>query len=672
MSADAFARLAAALADRYRFEEGAHGGAHLLGQGGMATVYLAEDLKHQRKVAIKVLRPELAASLGPERFLREISITARFDHPNILPLLDSGEAAGVLYYIMPFVEGESLRDRLTRQKQLPLDEALRIAREVADALGYAHAREVIHRDIKPENILLSAGHARVADFGIARAITEAGGDRLTETGLAIGTPTYMSPEQSLGERDLDGRSDLYALGCVLYEMLAGEPPYTGSTAQAVVAKRMTQAVPSVRVLRETVPAAVDRAITIVLAKSPADRFPSATDLVAALSVVHDPHATTRVPAAHPPARRWIPAVVGLLLLAAVALGLLRSRRGVAPVLDPNLIAIAPIDVPDPSLAVWREGVVDLLSRTLDGAGSLRTVSPSVVLRRWQGRSDRASAISLGRRTGAGFASTGSLSRNGPDSVELRAAVLDVRRSSVVGEVTVVGTTDRLGALVDSLGLEMLRTLSRDRPVAAARQATIGPAPLPALKAFLRGEQFYRRSSYDSALVAYDQALRSDSAFTLAYYRMGQVFSWNPPTGPAYGEFEEFIEQAAKRNHGLGARDSLLIEATRLMLGEGRAQDSTLWYEHRQLATGLEAVRRYPGDPEVWYQLGEIRTHGRPGVVDPLEALAAFDRSIALDSGYGPAYAHTLQASILPARHPERCSTLVLEFVSHPPMKRCPR
>jgi serine/threonine protein kinase len=216
-----------ALADRYRIE-------NELGAGGMATVYLAQDLKHQRKVAIKVLRQELAASLGTERFLKEIETTASLRHPHILPLYDSGEAGGLLYYVMPLVEGESLRDRLTRERQLPIDQALGIAREIADALGYAHRRGIIHRDIKPENILLEGGHAVVADFGIARAVSVAAGtERLTQTGLSIGTPLYMSPEQAAGSSELDGRSDIYGLACVVYEMLCGEPPFTGVSAAAI-------------------------------------------------------------------------------------------------------------------------------------------------------------------------------------------------------------------------------------------------------------------------------------------------------------------------------------------------------------------------------------------------------------------------------------------------------
>jgi len=276
-------QLTAALADRYRLERE-------LGQGGMATVYLAEDVKHGRKVAVKVLRPEFAAALGHERFLREITITARLDHPHILPLLDSGQSDDFLYYVMPFVDGESLRDRLAREKQLSIADALQITREVADALGYAHARQVIHRDIKPDNIMLSGGHARVADFGIARAADAAGREKLTLTGLTLGTPTYMSPEQSVGDGDLDGRSDLYSLGCVLYEMLAGEPPYTGSTAQAIIAKRFREPVPQISTLRETIPAAVAASLTRVMAKSPADRFDSAERFVQALTATDAPTA----------------------------------------------------------------------------------------------------------------------------------------------------------------------------------------------------------------------------------------------------------------------------------------------------------------------------------------------------------------------------------------------
>ncbi|HEX7121803.1 MAG TPA: serine/threonine-protein kinase, partial [Gemmatimonadaceae bacterium] len=268
-------RLVAALADRYRIERA-------LGAGGMATVYLAQDLKHARKVAIKVLKPELAAVLGAERFLTEIRTTANLSHPHILPLFDSGEADTYLYYVMPFIEGESLLDRLERERQLPVEEAVRIASDVADALDYAHRHGVIHRDVKPANILLHDGRPMVADFGIALAISAAGGGRLTETGLSLGTPHYMSPEQASAERDLTARSDVYSLGCVLYEMLAGEPPHTGPTAAAILMRILTEQPRPISELRATVPPHVAATVSKALEKLPADRFESARDFRQAL------------------------------------------------------------------------------------------------------------------------------------------------------------------------------------------------------------------------------------------------------------------------------------------------------------------------------------------------------------------------------------------------------
>src|SRR4249919_2890329 len=273
---DAIARLTASLSDRYRLERE-------LGQGGMATVYLAEDLRHGRKVAIKVLKPELAAVIGAERFLREIKTIATLQHPHILGLIDSGEVNGTAYYVMPFVEGESLRDRLHREKQLPIGDAVRIATEVASALDYAHRHNVIHRDIKPENILLHDGRALVADFGIALAASKAGGARMTETGMSLGTPHYMSPEQAMGEREITARSDVYALGAVAYEMLTGDPPFTGSTAQAIVARVLTESPRSLTAQRHTIPAAVEAAVLTALEKLPADRYATAAEFSEALA-----------------------------------------------------------------------------------------------------------------------------------------------------------------------------------------------------------------------------------------------------------------------------------------------------------------------------------------------------------------------------------------------------
>ncbi|MEP7326919.1 MAG: serine/threonine-protein kinase [Gemmatimonadota bacterium] len=271
---EALERLRASLADRYRFERE-------LGAGGMARVYLAQDVKHDRKVAVKVLRPELAAVIGAERFLAEIKTTANLQHPHILPLFDSGAADGFLYYVMPYIEGESLRDRLDREKQLPIGDAIRLATEVASALDYAHRRGVIHRDIKPANILLHDGSALVADFGIALAASRAG-TRITETGMSLGTPQYMSPEQALGEREITARSDVYALGCVLYEMLLGEPPFSGPTAQAIVAKITTEKVPAMSPRRDTIPGPVEQAVLTALQMLPADRFGSTAEFASAL------------------------------------------------------------------------------------------------------------------------------------------------------------------------------------------------------------------------------------------------------------------------------------------------------------------------------------------------------------------------------------------------------
>jgi serine/threonine-protein kinase len=267
--------LRAALSERYRIERE-------IGRGGMATVYLAEDLKHRRDVAIKVLNPELAAGLGHARFLREIEIAAGLSHPHILPLYDSGESAGFLYYVMPFVEGESLRSRIQREKQLSIPDTVAIGRAIAGALSYAHAHGIVHRDIKPENILFASGQAVVADFGISRAVGVAGGEQLSRTGVAIGTPTYMSPEQAVGDPDLDSRSDIYALGCVLYEMLSGQPPFTGLTAQAVLARHAVDRVPPLRTVRNAIPGALEAVVLRALEKTPADRFRTADEIAEAL------------------------------------------------------------------------------------------------------------------------------------------------------------------------------------------------------------------------------------------------------------------------------------------------------------------------------------------------------------------------------------------------------
>ncbi len=357
-AADPLSRLTAALADRYRI-------LRELGQGGMATVYLAQDLRHDRKVALKVLRPELSAILGAGRFLAEIKTTANLQHPHILSLFDSGEADGLVYYVMPFVEGESLRDRLNREHQLPVEEAVRIAREVADALGYAHAAGIIHRDIKPENILLHGGHAMVADFGIALAASRTeGGSRMTETGMSLGTPFYMAPEQAMGEREITAKADIYALGCVLYEMLTAEPPFTGATPQAIVARVLTEEPRPLTLQRRTIPAHVEAAVMTALSKLPADRFASAREFSAALGNTSFVTTTAMRTA---PAAVVTPRARALALLpwalAAVALLLFGWER----------LRARPLAEPPPvtRFTMGFEGA----GRISDGAGSPIAVSP---------------------------------------------------------------------------------------------------------------------------------------------------------------------------------------------------------------------------------------------------------------------------------------------------------
>src|SRR5678816_486536 len=303
-------RLAASLSDRYRIERE-------LGRGGMATVFLAEDTRHHRRVAIKVLHPELSAVLGPDRFLKEIELTANLQHPHILPLFDSGSADGLLYYVMPFVEGETLRGRLNREGQLPVPDAIRIATDVADALDYAHKRHVVHRDVKPENILLLDGTPLVSDFGIALAVEQAGGLRMTQTGISLGTPQYMAPEQAVGDKHVDHRADIYALGAVVYEMLAGDPPFTGPTAQSIVARVITEKPRSLTSIRDTVPRYLDDAVFAALQKLPADRPATAREFAHSLAEPRASSAFEFVPAQ----RNTTPSLIGGILLTAALFGL---------------------------------------------------------------------------------------------------------------------------------------------------------------------------------------------------------------------------------------------------------------------------------------------------------------------------------------------------------------
>jgi serine/threonine-protein kinase len=639
------ARLSSALSGRYTIERE-------LGQGGMATVYLARDVRHDRPVAIKVLSPDLAAALGAERFLSEIKTTAKLQHPHILSLLDSGDADGMLYYVMPFVEGESLRARLDREKQLPLEDATRIAREVSDALGYAHQRKIVHRDIKPENILLAAGHALLADFGIAIAIDRAAGERLTGTGITLGTPAYMSPEQALGEPNVDHRSDIYSTACVLYEMLAGEVPFRAPTGQMMIARRLSEDPTPLRVLRGSVAPALERAVTRALARSPADRFQSAADFGAALAATPSqppadsaPSAAKSVAAGSRRRSRTV-LTLGVVALAAAAVWATLRPRQAAQTLDEHLIAISPFAVLDPDLALWKQGFVDILAANLDGAGAFRTVSPSVVMRRWSGRSDRQSAAKVAQSTGAGISIFGRLEPAGSDSLRGVVWIDNAKSGDRLGEVEFRESAERMDRLGDSLSIGIMRQLGLSGAAGSTRLSSLGSRSLPAIKLFLQGEQLFRRASFDSARQAYERAIAVDSSFGLAMNRLAFVLGWQ---SVAYDdESTRLMLTAAQFVSGLSPRDSMHLTAdalwARLLMFE---PDSSWWTKGQLLLSTLRDMNaRSPGDFAVWNLLGEARFHlaGALGASWD-DALDAFDRAIAIDSAFGPAWVHPISIAL---------------------------
>jgi tetratricopeptide (TPR) repeat protein len=510
--ADLLARLQAALADRYAIQRE-------LGRGGMATVYLAQDLKHDRPVALKVLRPDLAAVLGGKRFLNEIRITAKLDHPHILTLIDSGESDGFLWYVLPYVRGESLRDRLTRDKQLGIEEALAITTQIAGALEYAHQHGVIHRDIKPENILFHEGEAMLADFGIALAAREAGGGRLTESGISLGTPQYMSPEQATGERQPDARSDVYSLGAVLYEMLAGEPPVTGTTAQAMIAKLLTERPTRLRVIRDGVPEGVDAAVARALAKTPADRFASAGQFAQALA---QDNAIT------PRARPWRKRAGVVLALVAVGIllketaVLVHGGRGAAS--DPNRVLVLTFtdeSGPERSPALGRMAQ-DYIIQVLTAAGFANVIDPLTAVA--VSRNVSAAGIvtepgdfrMLATEAAAGTVISGSYYTQG-DSIFVLTRISDTRNSRLLGTVGPIGgriaeaseLVGRVGnAVVGALAPLLDKKLGAWDPGAA-------PASLAAYEAYIDGLQAYLPDHFDTAASFFERAIAIDPTFTRA-------------------------------------------------------------------------------------------------------------------------------------------------------------
>jgi serine/threonine-protein kinase len=622
------------LADRYRIERE-------LGRGGMATVYLAHDLRHDRPVALKVLRPELAASLGPERFLREIRIAARLHHPHILPVHDSGEDAGRLWYTMPYVEGESLRHRLAREGQLPLDEALRITYEVLSALGYAHAHGVIHRDIKPENILLEGDEAVVADFGVARGISNLADDRLTDSGLVVGTPTYMSPEQATGGTSLDGRSDLYAVGCVLYEMLAGQPPFAGANAQQLMARHAIDPVPPLRTVRATVPDGVERAVTRALAKVAADRFRTAADFAASLAVAQDTApVTVATPRPRRPTRR-IALVAGVLALAMGLAGYLAWPRP-RTALDPKLVAVVPFRVKGaaPSLAYLREGMMDLVAARLTGEGGARAADPGSVMSAWRRAAgsegddlpERAE-LGLARRVGAGQLLGGSIVGT-PAHVALHATLRSVVGDAAPADARVEGSADSLPRLVDRL----IAQLITEGVGGSGGLAGLADTPLPALRLYLEARAASRRAKYADAALRYGQALDLDSTFAAAGLGLAGAAAWTVSPGAA----RRGLEHAWANRARLSRRDQVLVLAE---VGPEFPAVSTV---SQHLDAWERAVDVAPDQPDRWYELGDVYYHEGPYLqIDSARrrAAEAFRRSAALDSGTAP-LGHLLELAVL--------------------------
>jgi tRNA A-37 threonylcarbamoyl transferase component Bud32/TolB-like protein len=627
--ADPLDRLNTALAGRYNVERE-------LGRGGMATVYLAEDLTHGRKVAIKVLHPELAASIGPERFVREIDIAARLNHPHIVPLFESGRLADpdrpsndFLYYVMPYVAGESLRDLLRRTGKLPPERALRIAEEVAGALGYAHRQGIVHRDVKPANILLSDGHAVVADFGIARAVDAARGGGLTEVGMAVGTPEYMSPEQALGGTDVDGRADIYALGCVLHEMLSGSPPFTGKTPQSVVA----QAVTGRRARLEDAPAAVRQVVGRAMSMEPTDRFASAEQLSEALSAARIAlHGARRTRSA--PIALAITAVAAVA--AAVALWLRPQTTPVAA--DAQVIAVLPFAASGPDVALLSEGMVDLLTTNLSGVGGIRMIDPRLVLRRFgEERAsgpvslDRAQAI--GRDVEARAILTGSVVEVG-DAVRLR-AVLHSVDDVELGGATVDGPVELLLAMVDSLSVRLLSEIWRSsESLPDVRLSAVTSGSVEAVRDYLAGAQFARRAAWDSAITHFDRAIAADSAFALAHILLADAYWW--VDGPASPRGQEHLEWAVAFQDRLPPRERLLARAVQAFAGDR--------------VSGVESMRRfverYPRDVFGWMAMGEVQFHSNDVLrLGPEDLRAPFERATELDSTYVPAYFHLVELAL---------------------------
>jgi serine/threonine protein kinase/tetratricopeptide (TPR) repeat protein len=643
-----FERVRAALAHRYEIDR-------RLGHGGMATVYLARDLKHDRLVALKVLRPELAAGIGPERFLREIQVAAHLQHPHILSLLDSGtfdwgQGSPALYYVMPYAKDESLRERLRREVQLALGDAIRITQEVAGALDYAHRQGIVHRDIKPENILLSDGHALVSDFGIARAIhTSATAEELTASGLVIGTPAYMSPEQATGERTIGPRTDVYSLGCVLYEMLVGEPPYTGRNAQAIVAKRLSEPVPPIRTVRENIPEWVERVVLKTLSKVPADRFSTAAELARALEAP-EPDGGSGTVASRPPVNSGTGTRTrhrGALLAGLLAVTLAgvwaatRSSTPREPTLSPSRVAVLPFRLSGGEESRRLGGaIVPLLSSALDGVGELHTVDPSAVLAATgEGTGevlDQGRARGVAARLGAGLYISGSVVEGAPGRVTITATAFDVPSGRTQGQrATVEGGAPEVFRMVNDLAVQLLSAF--DIQQSPPRLESISTGSILALNEYLKGESALRRGDHAEAANAFGRAVAADTSFALAWFRLAYALTFTEAPGRA----EKPMRRALALRSRLSERDARLAEAFSAVLEVNPKRADQLYRAF---------VYEYPADVEGSFGRADVMLHFGPLYGLPMDSLShAFQRVLFLDPHHTEALAHLPWAAGLDGR-----------------------
>jgi serine/threonine-protein kinase len=633
-----------------------------LSGGGMSRLFLATDIALRRKVVIKILPPDMISPMMLARFRRESEVTAQLQHPHILPVISAGVKDELVHYIMPFIEGESLRGLLEREPHIPIPFAARILREMIDALAYAHKFGVIHRDIKPENVLIQDGHAVLADFGIAAALSgDNGGQRLTGTGMSLGTVGYMAPEQALGERNVDARSDIYSVGVVGFEIFSGQPPFTGATDQQILVAHLTKEAPIVTELRADTPATIAESIKKAMEKDPELRFQSASDFRDALesgtgyfTAAHPmPTLSTASSESAPPAavsvtkRSLFIGVAAAAVVALAGIGWFTLRAKNASAADLVTVAVVPFNSLGAGLDLYHEGLVDILSRNLDGAGPIRTVSPTVSIRRFRTDSaklhgaTRGMADVIGGASKAQYVIYGNLSGSGVD-VSLRGGLVDMVGNSEEPYEIVKKTPE---AATDSLTLFVLESIRRSKRLGAVKQSSLGSRSVPALKAFLQGEQLYRRTSWDSAAVAYGQAISFDSTFALALRRAARVAGWQKSGSDSTAR--QLQLRAGRNNHGLSPRDSLLVLADSLSAAlSSQSIDSLDWKNAARLFSTVDtAAARYPNDPDVWFAVGEARFHngyGSPVNVSEEETLAAFDSAIKLDSAFAPAYVHPVE------------------------------